>query len=188
MKPLFDGVCKFQKWVENANQTQLKPIIWYTSWYFSKNSTGGYSKMLPPPTESLFTPLRVSVCFTWLVYCTAIGVSSGHVIGRISYDTFWYNFDTVLCQFLETGTSDRCLIGIVQLLRFSGFSLYPLSFFFIVPLKVFLRLFLRITVRMRSLSSFLLPDVHCYTVLISPIQSLSLSCQNFFHPDLQWKQ
>ena len=22
---------------------------------------------------------------------------------------FWYNFDTVLCQFLETGTSDRCL-------------------------------------------------------------------------------
>ena len=43
--------------------------------------------------------------------------------------TFWYNFDTVLCQFLETRTSDRCLIGIVQLLRFSGFSLYPLSFF-----------------------------------------------------------
>ena len=35
MKPLFDGVCKCQKWVENANQTQLKPIIWYTSWCFS---------------------------------------------------------------------------------------------------------------------------------------------------------
>ena len=47
--------------------------------------------------------------------------------GRISYMfTFWYNFDTVLCQFLETGASDRCLIGIVQLLKFSGFSLYPL--------------------------------------------------------------
>ncbi|XP_023337702.1 uncharacterized protein LOC111708530 [Eurytemora carolleeae] len=29
----------------------------------------------------------------------------------------------------------------------------------------------------------LLPVVHCDTVLISPIQSLSLSCQNFFHPD-----
>ena len=29
--PLFDGVCKCQKWVENANQTQLKPMIWYTS-------------------------------------------------------------------------------------------------------------------------------------------------------------
>ena len=27
--------------------------------------------------------------------------------------TVWYNFDTVLYQFLETGTSDRCLIGIV---------------------------------------------------------------------------
>ena len=35
-EPLFDGVCKYQKGVENANQTQLKPIIWYTSWYFSK--------------------------------------------------------------------------------------------------------------------------------------------------------
>ena len=34
--PLFDEVCKSQKWVENANQTQLKPIIWYTSWYFSR--------------------------------------------------------------------------------------------------------------------------------------------------------
>ena len=27
--------------------------------------------------------------------------------------TIWYNFDIVLYQFLETGTSDRCLIGIV---------------------------------------------------------------------------
>ena len=27
--------------------------------------------------------------------------------------TIWYNFDTVLYQFLETGTSDRRLIGIV---------------------------------------------------------------------------
>jgi len=35
--------------------------------------------------------------------------------GRISdINTFWYNFDTSLCQFLET--SDRCL-GIVQLLK-----------------------------------------------------------------------
>ena len=51
--------------------------------------------------------------------------------GRISYIyTFWYNFDTFLCQFLEKGTSDRCLICLNQLLRFSGFSLYPLSFSF----------------------------------------------------------
>ena len=49
--------------------------------------------------------------------------------------TFTYNFDTVLCQFLETGTSDRCLISIVQLLRFSGFRLYPLSFFLYSPFK-----------------------------------------------------
>ena len=33
----------------NANQTQLKPIIWYTSWYFSsggeKNFWGGGKKI-----------------------------------------------------------------------------------------------------------------------------------------------
>ena len=39
-------------------------------------------------------------------------------------------------QVFETGTSDRCLIGIVQLLRFSGFSLYSLSFFFYSPFKI----------------------------------------------------
>ena len=56
--------------------------------------------------------------------------------GRISYiSTFWYNFDTVLYQFLETGTSDRCLICIVQLLRFLGFSLYLLLFFLKSPFK-----------------------------------------------------
>ena len=50
--------------------------------------------------------------------------------GRISsIYAFWYNFDTVLCQYLETGTSDRCFIGLDQLLRFSGFSLFPLLFF-----------------------------------------------------------
>ena len=43
--------------------------------------------------------------------------------------SIWYNFDTVLYQFLETGTSVRCLIYIVQCPRFSGFILYPLSFF-----------------------------------------------------------
>ena len=49
---------------------------------------------------------------------------------------FSYKVDTVLYQFLETGTSDRCLIGIVQLLRFSGFILYPLSFFLYCPSKI----------------------------------------------------
>ena len=43
--------------------------------------------------------------------------------------TIWYNFDTILYQFLETGTSDRYLINIVQRLRFSVFILDPLSFF-----------------------------------------------------------
>jgi len=70
------------------------------------------------------------VCITRPVYYTAIGGSYGHVLRKyILIYTFWYNFDTVLCQFLETGTSDRCLLCIVQHLRFSGFILYPLSFF-----------------------------------------------------------
>ena len=52
---------------------------------------------------------------------------------------FSYKFDTVLYQFLQTGTIDRCLIviGIIQLLRFSGFSRYPNSFFRYSPLKSF---------------------------------------------------
>ena len=75
------------------------------------------------PTNGSAVFSRVSVCITWPVYCTVIGGSSGHLIRK-----FWFNLDRVLCQFLETGTSDRWRIGIVQLLRFSGFSLYPLSF------------------------------------------------------------
>ena len=46
---------------------------------------------------------------------------------------FSYKFDTLLYQFLETGTSDRCFIYIVQLLRFSGFILYPHSFLLYSP-------------------------------------------------------
>ena len=42
----------------------------------------------------------------------------------------------VLYQFLKTGISDRTLIGLNQLLRFSGFSLYPLSFFLYGPFKL----------------------------------------------------
>ena len=54
---------------------------------------------------------------------------------RTSYIYTFCFFYTVLRQFLETGTSDRCLIGIVQLPRFSGFSIYPLSFFLYSPFK-----------------------------------------------------
>ena len=48
---------------------------------------------------------------------------------------FSYKFDTVLYQFIETGTSDRCLICIVQCLWFSGFIHTPFHFSFTVPLK-----------------------------------------------------
>ena len=50
---------------------------------------------------------------------------------------FWYNFDTVLCQFLQTGTSDKCVICIVQNLKFSCFILYPPFIFFTVPLSMY---------------------------------------------------
>ena len=46
---------------------------------------------------------------------------------------FLYKFDTVLYQFPETGTSDRCLIGIVQ--RLMSFILHTLSFFLYSPFK-----------------------------------------------------
>ena len=75
----------------------------------------------------------VVTCITWPVYCTAIGRSFGDVIRNIY--TIWYSFYTVLYQFLETGTSVRCLICIVQNLRFSGFRLYHLSFFLYSPFK-----------------------------------------------------
>ena len=47
-------------------------------------------------------------------------------------------FISILYQFLETGTSDRTLICLNQLLRFSGFSLYPFSFSFTVTLIIIL--------------------------------------------------
>ena len=54
---------------------------------------------------------------------------------QLSYRTYlWFNEnkvkrtvkDTVLVQFLETETSDRTLIGLDQLQKCLGFSLYPL--------------------------------------------------------------
>ena len=39
---------------------------------------------------------------------------------------FSYKFGTVLYQFLQTGTSDRTLMGLDLLLKCLGFSLYPL--------------------------------------------------------------
>ena len=46
-------------------------------------------------------------------------------------------FGIILTQFyLNFARQDRSLIYIVQFLRFSGFSLYPLNFSFTVPLNV----------------------------------------------------
>ena len=42
---------------------------------------------------------------------------------------FSYKIDTVLYQFLETGTSDITFMGRYQVQKGLDFSLYPLSFF-----------------------------------------------------------
>ena len=47
-------------------------------------------------------------------------------------------FISILYQILETGTSDRTLLCLNQLLRFSGFSLYPFLFSFTVTLIIIL--------------------------------------------------
>ena len=48
---------------------------------------------------------------------------------------FLYKFDTVLYQFLETGTSDITFMGRDQELKLIAFSLYHLSFFLYTPFK-----------------------------------------------------
>ena len=46
-----------------------------------------------------------------------------------------YNFNTVLYQFLETGTTDKTFMGHDQELRWLAFNQYPLSFFLNSPFK-----------------------------------------------------
>ena len=70
MKPLLDGVCKSQRWVENANQTQLKPIIWFTSWYFSRE---GGKKNSRGVKKNFYTPLQNPYLRPWAVYIGAEG-------------------------------------------------------------------------------------------------------------------
>jgi len=53
----------------------------------------------------------------------------------MSFGYIGYNFDNVLYQFLEIGTSDRTNIGHDQLIKWLGFSLYPFHLTLTVPLK-----------------------------------------------------
>ena len=54
---------------------------------------------------------------------------------KIYFFQFLFKFDTVLYQFLKTGTLDKTLMGLDQLQRYLGFSLYLLSFFLYSPFK-----------------------------------------------------
>jgi len=81
---------------------------------------------------------QCSIIVTWLRLYYVTSILHCHWREFWTYILHVYglvNFDSVLCQFLETGTSDRCLLGIVQLLRFSGFTLYSLSFFLYSPFQ-----------------------------------------------------
>ena len=85
--------------------------------------------------EILWFPRDIIVfrLFAYLLYIICLNQLLLYKTSYI-YIVFVY-FDPVLYQFLETGTSDRCLICIVQCLRFSGFILYSFHFSFTVPLK-----------------------------------------------------
>ena len=98
---------------------------------YSTNTQAIWKNVTRTPTNGSAVLLsRVSICIKWPINCTPFWGSSGHMIRTLSYIyTYWYDFDTVLCQFLETGTSDRCLIQLPEILRFH--PLHP----FIFPLQ-----------------------------------------------------
>ena len=87
-----------------------------------------------PTNGSAVLLSRVSVFITRPVYCPMERVLVTWY-GRISYIyTFWYNFDTVLCQFLETGTS--YVLNVSFNSWDSQVSTYtPFHFSFKVPLR-----------------------------------------------------
>ena len=78
----------------------------------------------------------ISLSSDWLRICWIWSVKYYICYTKLHIYEFLYKFDTVLYQFLETGTSDRSLICIVQRLRFHEVSFYnPFNFYFTVPLK-----------------------------------------------------
>ena len=77
---------------------------------------------------------QCSIIVTWLRLYYVTSILHCHWREFWTYILHVYGLVN-LCQFLETGTSDRCLLGIVQLLRFSGFTLYSLSFFLYSPFQ-----------------------------------------------------
>ena len=77
----------------------------------------------------------VIVVFRMVVYLLNMIRLNLLFLFKVLYFRFSYKFDTVLYQFLETGTLDRTLMGLDQLLKCLGFGLYPLSFFLYSPFK-----------------------------------------------------
>ena len=97
---------------------------------------------LPPIWSPELPPMAVQYTVTCLRLYHVTSIQHCHWWEFWSCDTFRvkipgfsYQFDTAFYQFLETGTSDRTLMGLYQLLKCIGFSLYPLSFSLTSPLS-----------------------------------------------------
>ena len=59
-----------------------------------------------------------------------------NIISRKKNSAKTIKFDPVLYQFLKTGTSDRTFMGLDQILKCLGFSLYPLLFLLNSPFNL----------------------------------------------------
>ena len=106
-------------------------------------NSSGYSWEIHPDAHEIFIRIlmRNSSGYSWEIHPDThekfIWILMRNLSGYSwEIHTFLYSFDTVLYQLLKTGTSDRTLIC----LRFSGFSLYPLSYFLYSPFKFSLAL------------------------------------------------
>ena len=114
-------------------------VTWYGRIYYiiniyiknEKLSNSNYNRRKPKFLRLLWD----IIIFRLVAYLLNVICLNLLLLYNIVLYEFSYNFDTVLFPSLETGTSDRCLICMVQLLRFSGFILYPLSFILYIPFK-----------------------------------------------------
>ena len=78
--------------------------------------------------------ISILLCHWWKFWSRDLSLRfSKFYIYEFSYN---FNFNTVLNQFLETGTSDKTFMGRDQELKILAFSLYPLSFFLYCPFNI----------------------------------------------------
>ena len=85
----------------------------------------------------------ISLFPDWFSICWIWSVQYYESYTKSYIYTFWYNFDTVLYQFLETRTSDRTLISsqvstyTPLYISFTVPLIYPLIYFLYSPFQLF---------------------------------------------------